>query len=1410
MGERFELSQDDKEVRLIDSMVSTKEAYITQDGQELHIAEVVANENLKKASTEAIQSAMQGRPASSASVKRLQAELDSRGVGQPTGTKEAIAKIRAEKKAQAQQAEAPKAAPPASPTEDAGKDAASDAPKFSRTGTADTTAQRQFKETERAYGGRAAYDRAKAAGKTKLTYGQWVQVRTPNFKAWFGDWEGVRAQARLDAMKPLQVRIPSEWRELSHEGLRQKMAVELDRMVREKTEIKHPDFGAIRVGRAGAKKSGGSARDPAKSLVVADIEALIPASIYARSNTSRGGDGPDIAGYSTLLARVDVDGIDLVASFTVRHQSDGQWYYNAVALHDAKEKAQDSYERPDQQAGSSVAPIAGLSDFIRRELERVNPDNVSKVVDPDTGEPMVVYHGTKNDVSRFDSTLGAGLLGAGTYLAADGKHASIYANSYYSRGGGNVMPLYAEIRNPLVIVERNVDYPLGVAARQDPRIFGESAPDSLSPMEIQQRILAAGYDGIIHYEGESIYELLAISPAQVKSAIGNNGDFDGANPDIRRSFAGQQSASADTHALASAQQRLNAGEDAETVRQDTGWHKGKDGKWRFEISDADAKLAIGYKGVALGKLINEGRYPDAVMPLADLLEHPALFAAYPALADMRVAFIKTNPNGGQKGSFDAANQRITLSNDMAAREALSTLLHEIQHGIQNVEGFATGGSSLGILMSQEKKELSEARAIINSTELHEALGDDVVQYARGVVARIEALKLNEYSRLHGEVEARNTQTRQKLTDAQRHATAPSQTVDVTDSDTIVTFNGKDIVGAPMPANAAPSATQQAPRTPAATIRTAITQAYGKLLGQLESKGLVTLAQTEAQAIEAAAQARAQKTGGDVAQIKRSLSAAMQGGTGLDVKRSNGAVQGFFDPQTGQSFLIADNLTAEAAPGVLMHEVGIHMAADGSMKALFNRAALMLKAQKADPFMRAVQAKLDAAGETSAEEVAAYLVEAYENDRAKAPASVKRWLQDLLAAVKAWLHKKGIVGADSLTVADIAAVARANAKSMAREGVGGGVKFSVSGNNDIQKAQILQGKPVAVLDLADAPAGGYADVARWAADLFARQGGKAVNPVIGEVTLNEQSARDSMAHGGANAAKKIAFAAVKDVIERGALVLQTSHGRKDSFYISAPVQISGKSNIVTVLVHHDQNTQRMYLHSVALKENLLNPSVSAVDAKASELGSATNSGDSSNVANQIKQGKAHSAEVARELHRLLSLDTQANPDIRFSRAPQWQASQDRAEPTPATWQSPETGRWDEAAYNIQDHHIDTKRVQQAIEASNGQLADDLNVRQREELFYRRSAKEMQDFKTQELNPMLEQLGKDGIELAAFHPNTFCYVERLPSTLRCYAISQSNAGVCVCHPRFNRCPCSSSAPNPFSPWPPMRPRPKPPTG
>lgn len=103
--------------------------------------------------------------------------------------------------------------------------------------------------------------------------------------------------------------------------------------------------------------------------------------------------------------------------------------------------------------------------------------------------------------------------------------------------------------------------------------------------------------------------------------------------------------------------------------------------------------------------------------------------------------------------------------------------------------------------------------------------------------------------------------------------------------------------------------------------------------------------------------------------------------------------------------------------------------------------------------------------------------------------------------------------------------------------------------------------------------------------------------------------------------------------------------------------------VAVLVHRDQNTQRMYLHSVALKENLLKPSVSAVDAKASERGSATTSGDVSTVANAVQQGKAATADVARELNRLLTLDVKPPGGVQFSRAADIDSSMGAMTPMP---------------------------------------------------------------------------------------------------------------------------------------------------
>lgn len=289
------------------------------------------------------------------------------------------------------------------------------------------------------------------------------------------------------------------------------------------------------------------------------------------------------------------------------------------------------------------------------------------------------------------------------------------------------------------------------------------------------------------------------------------------------SFAGSRAATADTHSLVTAQDRLDRGEDAETVRRETGWHRGVDGKWRFEISDADAKMKIGRKGTPLGYFARDLiRELDRPLNLGDVLDHPALFAAYPALRDYGVTFVPAEVMGQKNGSF--SGKLFTLNDSLGAHDALSTLLHEIQHGIQSIEGFATGSNPASERDTSPDRDMLQDGAILarlavsqggmegakrvfaqrfqrepapgaESAALSGESPDSLQARAKTMLPAVER-----YRRQAGEVEARNTQARRGMTDAQRRATPPSSTADVADADVIVTYNGKEMADAPLPAN----------------------------------------------------------------------------------------------------------------------------------------------------------------------------------------------------------------------------------------------------------------------------------------------------------------------------------------------------------------------------------------------------------------------------------------------------------------------------------------------------------------------------------------------------------------------------------------------------------------------------------
>ncbi len=132
-------------------------------------------------------------------------------------------------------------------------------------------------------------------------------------------------------------------------------------------------------------------------------------------------------------------------------------------------------------------------------------------------------------------------------------------------------------------------------------------------------------------------------------------------------------------------------------------------------------------------------------------------------------------------------------------------------------------------------------------------------------------------------------------------------------------------------------------------------------------------------------------------------------------------------------MVADNLTEQTAAPTLLHEVGIHMANDGSLDGVFKRAKFLVDKAKG-AFYDRVRARMRDAGETSAEEAAAYLAEEFERHRVGAPVNVSNFVRDFIAKVRAWLHSKGVlISDDMLTPADIAAIARANLKQLAESG-----------------------------------------------------------------------------------------------------------------------------------------------------------------------------------------------------------------------------------------------------------------------------------------------------------------------------------------------------------------------------------------
>lgn len=231
-------------------------------------------------------------------------------------------------------------------------------------------------------------------------------------------------------------------------------------------------------------------------------------------------------------------------------------------------------------------------------------------------------------------------------------------------------------------------------------------------------------------------------------------------------FAGVNAKTADLVALERAKQMQSAGVPDAEIWPQTGWALDTPDKMpRFEIPDNAASMMQD----APSQL---SKYPGRRQ--SHIFAHDDLYGAYPESADIWTGKIPGEYGGsyagGVMGKSDMVNIGIPKKNiDM--NELAGTNLHELQHAIQQREGFARGGSADAIArnpaqyISQSDIEYAQSLpAYARAADKDEFLRD----YAG---MRLDDPRLA-YQRLAGEAEARLTQARMNMTPEQRLAQYP--------------------------------------------------------------------------------------------------------------------------------------------------------------------------------------------------------------------------------------------------------------------------------------------------------------------------------------------------------------------------------------------------------------------------------------------------------------------------------------------------------------------------------------------------------------------------------------------------------------------------------------------------------------
>ena len=310
-----------------------------------------------------------------------------------------------------------------------------------------------------------------------------------------------------------------------------------------------------------------------------------------------------------------------------------------------------------------------------------------------------------------------------------------------------------------------------------------------------------------------------------KSSISQNNKNDN---NILNAYAGRKAAEVNLEELENAEKMEKEGKSFEEIFKRTGWFRGIDNRWRYEIDDS--KMTFNRRGhlslknnqdyrryeELTEKILGSGtfskeeweefgqlektlavisKFKNGGNTVGDYVKHDEMFKQYPFLRDVKLEFFSMNNK--KSGYYDGLKNTIFINKELKnnADGAKRKILHELQYAIQKYEGFA-GGANVEYWKGEKNKEIN--RSMLKAQEsnkesdwdehiklenrmyenpkygqLYQELLDARWKLASAVEYVKEMTPEEMYENTAGEIEARDVSKRMDYTNEQRGKIMPN-------------------------------------------------------------------------------------------------------------------------------------------------------------------------------------------------------------------------------------------------------------------------------------------------------------------------------------------------------------------------------------------------------------------------------------------------------------------------------------------------------------------------------------------------------------------------------------------------------------------------------------------------------------